>query len=329
MKKEKISGIYCIENTVNNKKYIGYAKNISHRWCIHKSELKGGYHTNRYLQHAYNKYGVDNFKYYIIQELEDDAQLLKSMEIYWICYYGAYVLDGGGYNLTRGGEGHLGDSPSEETRKKLSEANNGEKSFWFGKHHTEETKNRLSENAKNMSDDIKKRISESLKGRKASEETKLKMSISNSGEKNSMFNRKHTEESKNKISEKLSFKKMNIESSSYHVGVSFNKKKEKWYSCIRFNRENCHLGIFDTEQEAINAYNFALDEIKMGIFVKKRGITSRCTKEKILNIKTLLDQGFSVVEICGIIKASRSIVYKTKNGGFDCIYNLSEWSEVT
>ena len=39
MQNNIISGIYCIENKVNNKKYIGQSKNINDRWYKHKNEL--------------------------------------------------------------------------------------------------------------------------------------------------------------------------------------------------------------------------------------------------------------------------------------------------
>jgi hypothetical protein len=57
---------------------------------------------------------------------------------------------------------------------------------FYGRHHTLETRLRLSEIAKN---------------RKASDETKKHLSESHMGEKNHMFGKKHTEETKQKISD--------------------------------------------------------------------------------------------------------------------------------
>ena len=42
---EKISGIYCIENIVNGKKYIGKSNNIYKRWYEEKLGLKKKYES--------------------------------------------------------------------------------------------------------------------------------------------------------------------------------------------------------------------------------------------------------------------------------------------
>ena len=52
-----ISGIYCIENGINHKKYIGQSKNILYRWKKHISALNSNTHDNSYLQSSWNKYG--------------------------------------------------------------------------------------------------------------------------------------------------------------------------------------------------------------------------------------------------------------------------------
>ena len=43
---EKISGIYCIENIVNGKKYVGKSNNIYKRWYEEKLGLKKKYFHN-------------------------------------------------------------------------------------------------------------------------------------------------------------------------------------------------------------------------------------------------------------------------------------------
>ena len=67
MAAEKRSGIYCIENISTNKKYIGQSVDIHTRWCHHRSELKNHTHFNDYLQKSWDKYGEDDFKFYVIE----------------------------------------------------------------------------------------------------------------------------------------------------------------------------------------------------------------------------------------------------------------------
>jgi group I intron endonuclease len=97
-----ISGIYCIENLLNNKKYIGKAKDINSRREYHFSRLKNNKHDNEYLQKSWNKYGKDNFNFNILEEccIED----LNEKEIYWILKLNT-TNDKFGYNLTDGGDG--------------------------------------------------------------------------------------------------------------------------------------------------------------------------------------------------------------------------------
>lgn len=84
---------------------------------------------------------------------------------------------------------HIG----EETRKKMSEVNQGKK-------HTEEAKKKMSEIAKNKKhkEETKRKISEAHIGKKLSDETKKKMSESKLGKKYRL-GKKLSEESKEKM----------------------------------------------------------------------------------------------------------------------------------
>ena len=96
----------------------------------------------------------------------------------------------------KGNKYNLGKHRSEETKKKLSEANKGEKNPMYGKHLSEETKKKLSEanKGKHLSDEAKKKLSEAHTGKHHSEEAKKKLSEANKG--------KHlSEETKKKLSE--------------------------------------------------------------------------------------------------------------------------------
>lgn len=157
MSKEKICGIYCIENLTNGKRYIGQSINIYERWENHKYALNGNRHGNEHLQRAWNKYGSMSFSFSILEKCEQDKLDLR--ESYWVHYYDSFK---NGYNMTDGGEAN--PMSYLNIRKKVSEGIKGNK-HWLGKHHTEESK---------------MKISQGNKGKFVSEETREKLSIAKS-----------------------------------------------------------------------------------------------------------------------------------------------------
>lgn len=136
-------GIYCIENIINNKKYIGKAIDIYNRIASHIYALKvKSKDENRYLISAWHKYGRENFKYWVVEYLSVDEELLKARELYWIEYYNTTDRDSG-YNLRKDSSTRM--IVHEETKQKLSESVKGEKNPNFGHKWSEELKQYMSE----------------------------------------------------------------------------------------------------------------------------------------------------------------------------------------
>lgn len=75
------SGIYCIINTKNQKKYIGSSKNLYRRLSTHRAYLRKGIHQNPKLQNSWNKYGEAQFQYYILEFCDIEA-LLEREQFY-------------------------------------------------------------------------------------------------------------------------------------------------------------------------------------------------------------------------------------------------------
>lgn len=97
------SGIYKIINLQNNKYYVGSTKDFSRRKQTHFSKLKNNNHPNKHLQSSYNKYGFDNFKFEII-EYVDEKLLLDAEQLHIdnspkeIVYNKTFIAGAGGYD---------------------------------------------------------------------------------------------------------------------------------------------------------------------------------------------------------------------------------------
>ena len=138
-------GIYCIENKISGKKYIGKSKNIEDRFRNHKWMLRKSKHHNDYLQASYDKYNKECFEFYILETLDKyDAIELSFMEMKWIDHYET-MNSKNGYNL-------LYDSPGgyvfHEYVKKKRGSMAGEMNPNFGNNWTDAQKSEMSEIAK-------------------------------------------------------------------------------------------------------------------------------------------------------------------------------------
>lgn len=173
--------VYLRTNTVNGKQYVGQTNNF-------KQREYNWYNTNwsyagRLINNARKKYGVENWDTEILKEC-DTLDEANKWEMYYIDKLNTKVPNG--YNLTDGGEGSIGYIVSEETRKKLSEKMSGEKNPFYGKHHSEDTIEKLKNRI--ITDEWRKKISEAAsgrvspnKGKHLSDETKKKLSEARKG----------------------------------------------------------------------------------------------------------------------------------------------------
>ena len=180
----------------NNKTYIGItSQSTIGRWGCHGQ----GYKNQPLFWRAIKKFGWDNIKHIvIIEHIEYEVALLIEQAL-----ISKYSTDNPkhGYNLTKGGEGVLGYHFTDE---QLQNHKN-----WLGRHHTEETKRKISEKKKGcaMSDEQRKKLSDMRKGKPSpnkgkhyfSEEYKQQLSLAMKGRK--LHTTPHSEETKRKISE--------------------------------------------------------------------------------------------------------------------------------
>lgn len=162
--------IYCIENKINGKKYIGLTtKSIEERWHCHVVQAKQNAKRNMVIAKAILKYGKENFEISVLEECVDEKELRKKEKV-WIAELNTF---NDGYNMTLGGDGLLGYKHTDETKEKMSKSQIGNKN---NKGH--------------------------FKGRNHSEHSKKLISEKNSGSLHGMFGKTHTDEVKKAISEK-------------------------------------------------------------------------------------------------------------------------------
>jgi group I intron endonuclease len=85
------SGIYGIRCLVDNRVYVGQARNMGKRWASHRHELDRGrksYSEKTYvspdpLYHSWNVHGADMHRFCVLESV-DEIAMLTERERYWI-----------------------------------------------------------------------------------------------------------------------------------------------------------------------------------------------------------------------------------------------------
>lgn len=239
MAKQAFGYIYMTTNLVNGKKYIGQKASP-----VFVKSYKG---SGTLICKAFKKYGLENFETKVLEWCSNQEELDKSERRFIEQYDAVnsedfYNLASGGSF----GNARKGSKMSEEGKAKIAKATAGENNPMYGKHHTKESCEMMAKhhadfkgenspsykricinngnkvkyvNSEELSDylskgwrlgiteEMSKKKSEESKGRHHSKETREKLSFANKGEKNGMFGKKMSEETKKLFSKQRTGRK--------------------------------------------------------------------------------------------------------------------------
>jgi group I intron endonuclease len=179
--------IYKCTNKINNKSYIGFDSNWPSRKRKHLYDAFNinAKNYNCHFYRALRKYDVKHFQWEIIYESDDKNHCLNIMEPHFIKEHNTF---NDGYNMTQGGEGTFGKKSfsgrkhTEETKKKISDSNKGR--IFTDEHCINISKAKKGSKRVPHSEEHKNKISKSLTGIKKgpiTEEHKQKISKASSG----------------------------------------------------------------------------------------------------------------------------------------------------
>lgn len=252
----------------NGKKYIGVTNIRSgetyDKACLRRWGNDGTGYKTQIVWNAICKFGWDNVKHRIIATDVPENEI-DELEIDLIKKYNTQIDSGRGYNVDYGGKHRV---VSDRTRKKISEALSGEKHPNYGKHHSEITK---------------ERIRNSNLGKIVSEESRRKMSASQTwqkGENNPRYGKHCSDETKDKIRKQL--KGRYIKEKSYWYGKHLSNhtkqilsskakdrykdkhnhpnygKKMRHETCLKISQMNSHpILVYNLFGEFVDEYKSA------------------------------------------------------------------------
>lgn len=161
--------VYQIFNLKTCAFYVGSTVQLSKRWRTHRRKLNANKHHCPHLQNAWNKYGHENFELRVVQIVEDFTLLMDEEQKWLDRYHGKDEC----YNYARYVDSSArGIKFMPEHRKAISE---GLKNFY--------KTNSAPSLGRQMSDEVKQKISAAKVGVKKTEAHKEKLRQANLGKK--------------------------------------------------------------------------------------------------------------------------------------------------
>ena len=288
---------YIVTNNINGKEYEG-----SHSWSGEGLD-PNYYGSGTAITRAVKKYGKENFQvevlyyYDTVEECRKDEERILTEYNVRDCPH-SYNLKNSAIGMTSEdmtGEknpnyGKRGkDSPwygkhhTDATRKKLSQAKKGEKhpmygkrgkdSPNYGKHRTEESRKKMSQaqKGKTVSEETRKKLSQAHKGLKHSEETRQKISQAKIGENNPNYGKRGKDTSM--------YGKHHTEETRRKLSQANNYKK---IPVVAIQKDTGKIKIFESQTECARQLNLDKRNISKclkGIYKSTGGYTFKYVEQ--------------------------------------------------
>jgi group I intron endonuclease len=347
IKYKKLSGIYCIKNLTNQKKYIGSTTHFQKRFSKHLFELKNGYHPSLHLQNSYEKYGSNSFEFTVVEIISKNIQNFEPKLLRTENKYIKYFKSNDkrfGYNLRISAESNFGitHSPKAKTRIK-------------GKKLSEETKKRMSlsrqgikhHSAKLTVKDvklIKVLISQGYRNINIAQYFKINKSVVNDIKNNGSWSSvKITEEDINDFKNaEMNIPKQSRLNNNQVLTIKFLIEKNisncliarycetdpKKIADIKVGKTYKHVNLDSgTFNELNDNFNFKYLEVlekekieKQRLVNKEKALkgsknpTSKLTEKEVLEIKKLIIQNRKLNEIAKLYNVTTDCISKIKSG---------------
>lgn len=232
--------IYITINNINNKKYIGMHKSA----FIDKRYIGSG----KIIKQAIKLYGRNNFECKILDTAETRKELCEK-EKFWIKKENA-VEDPMFYNIASGGDG--GDIITNFSEERKLEYRNKMRQSCLGKN-----------KGRTHSDSVKRRLSECAKKR--------------IGDKNPFFGKNHSEKTKSILSSKTRERLLGNKLSD----ETKNKIRERVSKKVKAKFPNGEVIYFSSIQECVK---YMIDNYKIKEYITRRIIKGKMSHEILLNI---------------------------------------------
>ena len=177
------SGIYILYNIFTGRRYVGSSRNLKHRRTCHFSGMKNGTHENYKIRNECSTYGVDSFRWEILERCEIGC--LVEREQWWMDSLKPelnIILTADNHNCTE-------TERRKEARKRQAEKITGRKQ-------SQEEKDKRAKSIKEFwakPENVGKKI--------VSQEQRRVLSEKNTGANNPNWGKPRSEESKQKSSQ--------------------------------------------------------------------------------------------------------------------------------